>query len=332
MGVTRRVVATFMCALSLVLRCCSQKCSLGQYRKLCFTCISGYNCSPCPPGKFKGAVGRRDHQCEPCPRGRFSSQAKQSECSRCHQGHYMNLLGAKVCKKCENCKAGSRMQKCGGIYGPGLCLRCPHATFSFAGASLCVGKCPAPFSFNNLSGVQACAACPIGQYTPHSGKSFCLMGKPPANLIPKIVASKLTSCLAGKFGVRSKYGALLSCISCPQGYYAPNWKMRSCKPCKIGFFATNTGARVCAGCKAGFYGVTLAGTKCILCPSGKFGGKGKGEGAGGRMTCDPCGPGMYQYQYGASSCNKCPSGLYSRVGMRSKCIKPGIGLRLLGRL
>ena len=167
-----------------------------------------------------------------CSAGKGYNKIKHT-CTECKAGYYSDACDDLECKKCPHNTYSAA--------GAKSCIKCPDGTVSEAGSSSCT-PCPAGTYRNSSSasvGTNAweCAPCPAGTYSTGGAKSCT---KCPEGTVSQKGASACSACPAGTVYSAGK------CISCPAGKYAHNG--------------------LCVSCQTGTYSVANA-TSCTSCGS-----------------------------------------------------------------
>ena len=167
-------------------------------------------------------------------------------CTECAAGYYSDACDKLTCKKCPH-----NTYSTAGAKG---CTKCPDGTVSEAGSSACT-PCPAGTYRNSSStsvGTNAweCAPCPAGTYSTGGAKSCT---KCPDGTVSQKGASACSACAAGTVYSAGK------CISCAAGKYAYNG---NCVSCQTGTYSA-ANATSCTSC--GSYATSNASKSGCIC-------------------------------------------------------------------
>ena len=167
-------------------------------------------------------------------------------CTECAAGYYSDACNSLACKKCPHNTYSAA--------GAKSCIKCPDGTVSEAGSSSCT-PCPAGTYRNSSStsvGTNAweCAPCSAGTYSTGGAKSC---KKCPEGTVSQKGASACSACPAGTVYSAGK------CISCPAGKYAYNGL---CVSCQNGYYSA-ANATSCTSC--GTYAISNANKSGCTC-------------------------------------------------------------------
>ena len=167
-------------------------------------------------------------------------------CTECAAGYYSDACNSLACKKCPHNTYS--------VAGAKSCIKCPDGTVSEAGSSSCT-PCPAGTYRNSSStsvGTNAweCAPCSAGTYSTGGAKSC---KKCPEGTVSQKGASACSACPAGTVYSAGK------CISCPAGKYAYNGL---CVSCQNGYYSA-ANATSCTSC--GTYAISNANKSGCTC-------------------------------------------------------------------
>ena len=180
-----------------------------------------------------------------CSAGKGYDKIKHT-CTECAAGYYSDVCDNLACKKCPHNTYSAA--------GAKSCIKCPDGTVSEAGSSSCT-PCPAGTYRNSSSasvGTNAweCAPCPAGTYSTGGAKSCT---KCPEGTVSQKGASACSACPAGTVYSAGK------CISCPAGKYAYNGL---CVSCQNGYYSA-ANATSCTSC--GTYAISNANKSGCTC-------------------------------------------------------------------
>ena len=180
-----------------------------------------------------------------CSAGKGYDKIKHT-CTECAAGYYSDVCDNLACKKCPHNTYSAA--------GAKSCIKCPDGTVSEAGSSSCT-LCPAGTYRNSSSasvGTNAweCAPCPAGTYSTGGAKSCT---KCPEGTVSQKGASACSACPAGTVYSAGK------CISCPAGKYAYNGL---CVSCQNGYYSA-ANATSCTSC--GTYATSNANKSGCTC-------------------------------------------------------------------
>jgi len=270
-----------------------KKCPAGTYSDN-IASMDKNNCLDCNNGFFSLAGNEK---CTPCPIGTFED-GKHLKCNHCISGHYNDIIGQTICKKCP---AGTEN---GNIKSINIdsCIKCVPGFYSYEGYNKCL-QCP-PGTYTNIYGTRDCLKTIPGTYTSE-----------PGSITP-------INCEPGSYS--DVYGAT-KCTLCKPGYINNQYGLTSindCIPCPIGTYINVSGSTVCYNVPKGTYQDNEGQNTTILCPVGT---SNNNTSSYDKSFCELCSIGKYQNIIGSHSCIDCDKGHYQNLVGQNKCFQCPMG-------
>lgn len=243
---------------------------------------STYQCTLCPPGTYKTALGYTlvATGCISCRAGSYgilTGAASSQACTTCAQGQYSTTLRGSSANVCQQCQAGTFST----ASYPSNCTTCPNGQFT------------------DTMGSTKCYLCDIGTYTDLSTpKSAC------------------SPCPPGSF---TNTQGSTACSLCSNGTYQDTPQQASCKPCEEGTYQNAKGQVACQRCKtcpnnqyithlcpASSSTDTSNCTPCTICPDQYYASpacqKGSNTQLGSNSVCALCTPCDNPNEYISAGC------------------------------
>ncbi|MBL94984.1 MAG: hypothetical protein CMF70_06735 [Magnetovibrio sp.] len=255
------------------------------------TCTSNVqHCNNCPVGWLKTAADPCRlplSTCEMCPAGKFGVRNRPNECFTCLNNLlYGKLYSAPGAESCTH--AADAVPPGSGVN---------HTTRAILPCAI--------GSYKNWTGVDECAACPVGFHSYDPGATACEPCRR-GSFCPG--DGTATPCIAGTY--TNDTGAGTACTLCPAGFYS-YWSRQkqhiACETCRAGHYCPGTGSYgVCSyGRYATSTGQASADAACTRCPAGFH------SYTVAATTCEPCRAG--HYCTGGGWYNSCPFGTYGNI-------------------